>query len=340
MHSRKKVALFGMIISNFSRFLFLFATSFPLVFTAKLFDRTNQGMFKAPSDALIADLSIPSLRGRCYGLKETFSKVGSLSGACLSFVVLSLSPNNFRMVFACALVPGILSCLVFYFFVSEPKTKEIQITHEIPEKEKENPSTLKEILVLFPKPYWDVLLTTFIMKLAHFGNGLFLLRGREIGVETAMIPLIIVLIYTTTCLIAYPSGQLYDRFNRKRIFLVGLLFMGLSHFTLGFFRSTTGFIFGVILWGIYQGITQTALASMVSDKSPKHLRGTGFGLFRLTIGFSTLFGNFLAGFFWTHFSSSFSFLLASSIVCLFGFALFLRSLFYNCNYFIFSKKDN
>ena len=55
---------------------------------------------------------------------------------------------------------------------------------------------------------------------------------------------------------------------------------------------------GVMLWGMYMGLTKGVLAALVADNAPERLRGTAFGLFNLVSGISLLLASAGAGLLW------------------------------------------
>lgn len=322
--SRRSVALFGIVISTLMRPVYALTGVLNVVLFAKLFDRVNQGVFKAPTDALIGDLTPKNLRGASYGLRESLSRVGSLIGSLGATAILLWTANNYHAVFWIAAIPGVISALIIAFFIKEQrKTADEKKAHKV----NFNLETLKK----FPKSFWNIIFITVIIKMAHFGDGLLLIKAKESGLPIAYAPLMIVLMYAVSSLISYPTGWLYDRMDHTRLFLMGLVVLGIAHFFFSLSNSLSEAIIGVVCWGIYQGIIQTVQASMISEVSPEHLRGTGFGIFHLALGTGILIGNTSAGFIWDKMGSSSAFFAAAVLVFVTTFILFMQSLFVKKN---------
>jgi MFS family permease len=55
---------------------------------------------------------------------------------------------------------------------------------------------------------------------------------------------------------------------------------------------------GVVLWGLYMGLTQGVLTALVADTAPAELRGTAFGVFNLVSGIALLLASAIAGLLW------------------------------------------
>jgi MFS family permease len=64
------------------------------------------------------------------------------------------------------------------------------------------------------------------------------------------------------------------------------------------------------------GLSQGLLASMVADAAPRHVRGTGFGLFHLLSGAALLLASVLAGALWENFGPASTFLSGAAFAAL------------------------
>jgi len=69
----------------------------------------------------------------------------------------------------------------------------------------------------------------------------------------------------------------------------------LAALTLANVNNLTGAFFGVVLIGLYMGMTQGVMRAIIAQHCPEHLRGSGFALFYLFSGISVFGGNFVAG---------------------------------------------
>src|SRR4029079_588788 len=56
------------------------ATAWPVVLLGRTVDRLGKGLRSSPRDALIADATSPSMRGRAFGLHRAMDTAGALSG--------------------------------------------------------------------------------------------------------------------------------------------------------------------------------------------------------------------------------------------------------------------
>ncbi len=77
---RKPLVLLGYGLAALSKPLFPLAGSVTTVVAARLLDRFGKGIRGAPRDALIGDLAPPSIRGACFGLRQSMDTVGAVLG--------------------------------------------------------------------------------------------------------------------------------------------------------------------------------------------------------------------------------------------------------------------
>ena len=126
---------------------------------------------------------------------------------------------------------------------------------------------------------------------------------REVGVDITYISIVMVLFNLGQFLSAFPIGTLSDRFRRENVLLVGFAFMLLANLCMIFGKNPIFVYMGVFFWGAQMGTTQSIFVSMVSDKTPKKIRGTAFGIFYLVMGIDILIASKIAGVLWDKFGS-------------------------------------
>ena len=81
---RKLLVLIGYGLAAFTKPLFPVATGIEAVFVARFVDRIGKGIRGAPRDALIADVTPPTLRGTAFGLRQSMDTVGAFVGPLLT----------------------------------------------------------------------------------------------------------------------------------------------------------------------------------------------------------------------------------------------------------------
>ena len=118
---RKALAVIGYGLGGLSKPLFAIAGSTGLVvLTARFLDRIGKGIRGAPRDALVADITPPSVRGAAYGLRQALDTVGAFVGPLLAIALMLLWANDFRAVFWVAVIPALAAALLLLVGVEEP----------------------------------------------------------------------------------------------------------------------------------------------------------------------------------------------------------------------------
>jgi len=77
---RKPLILVGYALGALSKPLFALAGAPTMVFAARFADRIGKGLRGAPRDALVADVTPESIRGRAYGVRQALDTTGAFIG--------------------------------------------------------------------------------------------------------------------------------------------------------------------------------------------------------------------------------------------------------------------
>ncbi len=295
---RKPLAVLGYGLGAATKPLFALATGPGLIFTARLLDRAGKGIRGAPRDALVADIAPPEQRGAAFGLRQSLDTVGAFVGPLLAVALMLLWANDFRAVFAVAVVPALLAVLLLMVGVREPARPAGAA--------RSNPISRANLKRL-PRAYWCVVGVGAVFTLARFSEAFLVLRAEQLGVALAAVPLVMVAMNVVYSLTAYPLGKLSDRVSHHGLLLAGLSVLVLADVVLAVSTHWVGLLLGVALWGVHMGMTQGLLAAMVAAQAPADLRGTAFGFFNLVSGVALLAASVLAGLLWQYLGPAWTF---------------------------------
>ena len=295
---RKPLAVLGYGLGAATKPLFALATGPGLIFTARLLDRVGKGIRGAPRDALVADIAPPEQRGAAFGLRQSLDTVGAFVGPLLAVGLMLLWANDFRAVFAVAIIPAVLCVLLLVLGVKEPE--------HAPGTARVNPIS-KANLKRLPRAYWWVVGVGAVFTLARFSEAFLVLRAEQLGMALALVPLVMVAMNVVYSLTAYPFGKLSDRVSHHGLLLAGLSVLVLADVVLAVSTHWVGLLLGVALWGVHMGMTQGLLAAMVAAQAPADLRGTAFGFFNLVSGVALLAASVLAGLLWQYLGPAWTF---------------------------------
>ena len=274
------------------------ATGPGMIFTARLLDRVGKGIRGAPRDALVADIAPPEQRGAAFGLRQSLDTVGAFLGPLLAVGLMLLWANDFRAVFAVAVVPALLAVLLLMVGVREPARPAGAA--------RSNPISRANLKRL-PRAYWWVVGVGAVFTLARFSEAFLVLRAEQLGMALALVPLVMVAMNVVYSLTAYPFGKLSDRVSHHGLLLAGLSVLVLADVVLAVSTHWVGLLLGVALWGVHMGMTQGLLAAMVADTAPADLRGTAYGFFNLMSGLAMLAASVVAGLLWQYWGPAWTF---------------------------------
>ena len=295
---RKPLAVLGYGLGAATKPLFALATGPGMIFTARLLDRVGKGIRGAPRDALVADIAPPEQRGAAFGLRQSLDTVGAFLGPLLAVGLMLVWANDFRAVFAVAIIPAALCVALLVLGVQEPERPA--------GAPRVNPISQASLQRL-PRAYWWVVGVGAVFTLARFSEAFLVLRAEQVGIALALVPLVMVAMNAVYAACAYPFGKLSDRVSHRRLLLAGLAVLVLADVVLAASTHWTGLLLGVALWGVHMGMTQGLLAAMVADTAPADLRGTAYGFFNLMSGLAMLAASVVAGLLWQYWGPAWTF---------------------------------
>jgi MFS family permease len=288
--NRKWLAAAGYGLAALTKPVFPLAPTVGWLFAARFIDRIGKGIRGAPRDALIADIAPPDLRGTSFGLRQSLDTIGAFLGPLVAIGLMMLTADNFTLVFWVAVIPAFLSFAMIVFAVREPDRP----TELAPVR---SPLPRAQIGRLSPA-FWIVVLLAAIFTLARFSEAFLLLRAQSVGLATALVPGMLVVMNIVYAATAWPAGSLSDRFGRYGVLASGFALLVAADLVLAYAVNVAGVMVGTALWGLHMGLTQGILASLVADAAPTDLRGTAFGMFNLICGIATLAASVVAGVLW------------------------------------------
>lgn len=303
MKRRRPLVILGYAMGAISKPLFAIATSIPMVFGARIFDRMGKGIRGAPRDALIADLAPSEIRGSAFGLRQSLDTVGAFVGPLLAIILLSLTNNNYRAIFWLAAIPGVLAVMILYFGVRERRQKAQPIDYRFKFTE------VKQ----FSRSFWFVAIIGAVFQLARFSEAFLILRGNDLGLGREFSPVILIVMNVVYAMTSYPVGRLSDRIKREWFLMGGFFVLILSDLLLAYSQNVYVALIGVGFWGLQLGLTQGTLSTLVADTCPPNYKGTAYGVFNLFSAIALLLASTVAGTLWDQFGPQTTFLAGAGI---------------------------
>lgn len=322
MKDRKPLIMVGTLMSAATKPLFAVCNSAGMMFGIRFSDRLSKGIRSAPTDALIADLSDSSLYASNFGLRQSLYTFGAVAGASIAMLVMLLSGNNFRLVFALSLIPGLFSIGILWFLIKpDPKS------HPCATKQIHFKDVKLSYLKGLPSSFWWLQVAFFFLMLARFSEAFLALKAKDVGWSVSLLPILIIVMDLVHAGIAWPSGKYADRLSRTQTLVIGLMLMIAAQSVLAYVTSVAGVCLGIVLLGLHMGTTQGLLKAMIAQSTPAEMRGTAFSLFFIISGFALFLSNTIAGYLSQTFGLYATFLcgaLFTSMAALIMYAVFMR----------------
>lgn len=100
LRKRKIFVILGYLLAGVSRPILAFVNSGFLIMFLRFTDRVGGGIRIAPADALIADQSHNSSRGKAFGINRAMDAFGAVVGPVLAYEILKVHPGNYKFVFS------------------------------------------------------------------------------------------------------------------------------------------------------------------------------------------------------------------------------------------------
>src|SRR5207302_10374386 len=112
-----------------------------------------------------------------------------------------------------AVIPAVLSVAVLVLWVREPSRSSPTKTQAF------GFDSWKTL----PKAYWVVVVLGAVLTLARFSEAFLIIRGQELGIALAMVPIVLVVMNIAYTAIAYPAGLAADRGYRNALLVSGFI---------------------------------------------------------------------------------------------------------------------
>jgi len=89
------------------------------VIALRVVDRLGKGLRTPPRDAMIADATPATLRGRAFGLQRGLDHAGAVLGPLVAWWLLSFRAADVRQIIAASIVPGVAVLLLAIWAVKD-----------------------------------------------------------------------------------------------------------------------------------------------------------------------------------------------------------------------------
>ncbi len=274
---RKNLAVAGYAIAALARPLIGLATVPWHAFALRLADRFGKGIRTAPRDALIADSTDETLRGRAFGFHRGMDHLGAALGPLVAMAFLWFWPGHLRTLFILALIPGLAVVALLVFGLREPP-------HAAPSAEKPLEWTLRP----FNANFRIFLAALVLFTLGNSSDAFLLVRAGELGVPQHLLPLLWLAFHVVKSSGNMVGGALVDRAGPRMPLAAGWLVYAAIY--VGFAIAASAWhVWTLFLgYGIYYALAEPAEKTLVAQLAGPQFKGLAFGWYNLAIGIGAL----------------------------------------------------
>ena len=244
-------------------------------------DRVGKGIRTPPRDALIADVTPVSLRGRAFGLQRGMDHAGAVIGPLVAWYLLQFHSAGVRTVIESSAIPGVLVLILAMWATSGARS---QVSTPAPGPERTAPD---------PRPPSPgsrrALYVIAFFYFVRMPETLMILRSQQLGVPVAQVLLLWAALHVVRSSSSFVGGALNDRRGS-----VLTMWLGWASYV----AVAAGFALAASAWeawalflalGVVAGLTESPERALVARLAGAR-SGSGFGAYYALTGIASLVG--------------------------------------------------
>ena len=282
---RRPLVLCGYGISAVIRPLMGLVASPVGVILVRMADRFGKGIRSAPRDALVSDLVEPPSRGRAFGHIRAMDHAGAALGPLVAMLFLLAFPGRERLLFLLALLPGLVTLFVIWKTVHDAPTRT-----PVAARTALSPS--------LSRPQAMLLGSVGVWSLGAASEQFLLMRAADLGVPSALVPLVWLVMSLAKSGSAVAAGRLADAWHPRLALVAGWLVFAAAYGGLAASSHLWVALPLMALVGVAYGLAEPAERSLVARLAPEGRQGGAFGWYMLVQGLMALPAGLLAGWLW------------------------------------------
>ena len=295
---RKPIVVAGYTISSLVRPFIAIATSWAHVFAIRVTDRVGKGLRSSPRDAMLASLAPPGERGRVFGYHWGMDHAGAAVGPLLATIFLYFSPDNYRLLFALTIIPGLMAVLTLL------RVPEAGAAEKASKGDFTSPLSpqLKKYLVIVS-----------IFMLGNSSDAFLLLRLSSAGVPVMGLTLLWSAQHAIKALLSMHGGILSDRMGRRSLIITGWMIYAVVYAGFAFSSSMVALIGWFLVYSIFAAATEGSEKALIADLSPDESRASAYGWHAAVQGFGALAAGIFFGLLWQTFGAPVAFMTGAAL---------------------------
>ncbi len=316
INRRKPFVVAGYALSNLSKPIIGFSSSWELVLGLKAADRFGKGLRTSSRDTLISYYAVD--KGKTFGLHRAMDTIGAAIGSLLAFLLLFLTWSYSDIIFF-SILPGFVA-IILILTVKDVDPNEIDeilgFKEEKPKDEKIDRNFIKLIIVLGVIEFASLDIAFLQIRALNYIQGVFL------------IPILYLISNIVYAFFSPITGKISDKIGRKPIIIIGLSVLLISCIILAFpieisLLSIILIIIIFIVYGYYLASVDPISRAYIADLTGKKKRGRAYGYYYLSVGLLSVAESLIFGLIYDVFSFTWAFIYISFLlfICIMIFGL-------------------
>ena len=271
---------------------------YPLwIFFSRTLDRFGKGIRTGARDAILSEQATPATKGKIFGFHRSMDTLGAVLGPSLALLYLYYYPQNYRILFFIAFLPGLFAILTSFLL----KDKQVII-----QKQKvKTPffSFLKYWTVSSPD-YKKLVIGLLVFALFNSSDVFLLLKAKQSGLDDTLVIGVYIFYNLIYALFSFPLGIIADRIGLKSVLILGLALFSLVYFGMSVNENRNVFFVLFFLYGIYAAATEGVSKAWITNITLKNDVATAIGTFSGLQSICTMIASSLAGLIWLLFGAT------------------------------------
>lgn len=275
---RRRFILIGYGFTVFLRPCLGLMTAAWQVGLARLADRFGKGVRSAPRDALIADVTPATQRGRAYGFNRAMDHAGAAIGPLLATLFLWLRPGDLRTLFELSILPGLALLTLIWFGLPKSAAAKPSVEHE----------PMRLTLKPFDARFRGFLAALVLFTLGNSSDAFLLVRAEQLGVPVLWLPVLWCVFHIVKSAGNWWLGGLVDRFGPRWLIVSGWAWYAIVYLLFAMATEAWHAWALFLFYAAFYALTEPAEKTLVANLVGPERRGLAFGWFNFAIGIATL----------------------------------------------------
>ncbi len=282
LRKRKIFIWTGYLCGALSRLGYAASSYWQHLIPFRVLDRVGK-IRSAPRDAIVADISTETTRGRNFGLLRAMDNLGAVCGVLLSIALLKLL--GYRWLYTIAALPSFVGAGLILLFIKEKGAGGRKIYKGL---------SFRDI----DRNFRLYIFLSALFALGAFSYSFLLIYAKKAGFRVTFIPVLYLIFTATASLLSYPFGRLSDYIGRKRVLMIGYFLWAAVCFAVLTAQGRTVIFLIFIMYGLHKAALDPVQRTLVTELSPPAFRASSLGAYQMVIGLCALPASLAAGIIW------------------------------------------